>query len=230
MQLYLQRGNHVPHSPVMYSYLIVELDSAKLFVDSSKVTPEVMDHLKIAGVELRGGNEEKRGTYRSRSCGKLLEFRSSQPGFLLIKLEDNQLVETVGIPVTDHKGSVRLTACVSSQVGCPLRCSFCATGKGGFATNLKAHEIVEQVLAIEEVFNNRVTNVVFMGMGEPMLNLKEVLAAHRCLNKVCFKHYHLCNFSFFNVSFLEKSFYTSGHYRAFLLSLLGPNHYIDNSL
>ncbi|KAM0052573.1 putative 23S rRNA (adenine(2503)-C(2))-methyltransferase [Helianthus debilis subsp. tardiflorus] len=107
---------------------------------------------------------------------------------LLIKLEDNQLVETVGIPVTDDKGSVRLTACVSSQVGCPLRCLFCATGKGGFARNLKAHEIVEQVLAIEGVFNNRVTNVVFMGMGEPMLNLKEVLAAHRCLNKVRFKH------------------------------------------
>ncbi|KAK1441458.1 hypothetical protein QVD17_07367 [Tagetes erecta] len=102
---------------------------------------------------------------------------------LLIKLEDNRLVETVGIPVTDDKGSVRLTACVSSQVGCPLRCSFCATGKGGFSRNLKGHEIVEQVLAIEEVFNNRVTNVVFMGMGEPMLNLKEVLAAHRCLNK-----------------------------------------------
>ncbi|XP_027163256.1 uncharacterized protein LOC113763603 [Coffea eugenioides] len=102
---------------------------------------------------------------------------------LLIKLEDNRLVETVGIPVEDDKGSVRLTACVSSQVGCPLRCSFCATGKGGFARNLKRHEIVEQVLAIEDVFKHRVTNVVFMGMGEPMLNLKEVLEAHRCLNK-----------------------------------------------
>ncbi|KAL3523825.1 hypothetical protein ACH5RR_016659 [Cinchona calisaya] len=102
---------------------------------------------------------------------------------LLIKLEDNRLVETVGIPVEDGKGSVRLTACVSSQVGCPLRCSFCATGKGGFARNLKRHEIVEQVLAIEDIFKHRVTNVVFMGMGEPMLNLKEVLEAHRCLNK-----------------------------------------------
>lgn len=102
---------------------------------------------------------------------------------LLIKLEDSRLVETVGIPVEDKKGSVRLTACVSSQVGCPLRCSFCATGKGGFSRNLKRHEIVEQVLAIEELFKHRVTNVVFMGMGEPMLNLKEVLGAHQCLNK-----------------------------------------------
>ncbi|KAL5561839.1 hypothetical protein UlMin_031586 [Ulmus minor] len=101
---------------------------------------------------------------------------------LLLKLEDNRLIETVGIPV-DDKGSMRLTACVSSQVGCPLRCSFCATGKGGFSRNLQAHEIVEQVLAIEETFKHRVTNVVFMGMGEPMLNLKSVLEAHRCLNK-----------------------------------------------
>ncbi|CAO2825503.1 unnamed protein product [Amaranthus hypochondriacus] len=103
---------------------------------------------------------------------------------LLLKLEDNRLVETVGIPVKDdEKGSMRLTACVSSQVGCPLRCSFCATGKGGFSRNLKKHEIVEQVLAIEDVFGHRVTNVVFMGMGEPMLNLKSVVEAHRCLNK-----------------------------------------------
>lgn len=102
---------------------------------------------------------------------------------LLIKLEDNRLIETVGIPVEDDKGPMRLTACVSSQVGCPLRCSFCATGKGGFSRNLSSHEIVGQVLAIEEIFKHRVTNVVFMGMGEPMLNLKSVLEAHRCLNK-----------------------------------------------
>ncbi|XAR66277.1 23S rRNA (adenine(2503)-C(2))-methyltransferase [Bertholletia excelsa] len=102
---------------------------------------------------------------------------------LLIKLEDNRLVETVGIPVEDDKGSVRLTACISSQVGCPLRCSFCATGKGGFSRNLQRHEIIEQVLAIEDIFKHRVTNVVFMGMGEPMLNFKAVLEAHQCLNK-----------------------------------------------
>ncbi|CAN1338909.1 Probable dual-specificity RNA methyltransferase RlmN [Linum perenne] len=96
----------------------------------------------------------------------------------MIKLEDNRLVETVGIPVTDDKAF-----CVVIQVGCPLRCSFCATGKGGYSRNLQTHEIVEQVLAIEEIFKHRVTNVVFMGMGEPMLNLKAVLGAHRCLNK-----------------------------------------------
>ncbi|KAI3950110.1 hypothetical protein MKW98_008555 [Papaver atlanticum] len=102
---------------------------------------------------------------------------------VLIKLHDNRLIETVGIPVEDDKGTIRLTACVSSQVGCPLRCAFCATGKGGYLRNLQRHEIVEQVLAIEDLFKNRVSNVVFMGMGEPMLNLKAVLEAHRCLNK-----------------------------------------------
>ncbi|XP_052730549.1 uncharacterized protein LOC108322737 [Vigna angularis] len=109
---------------------------------------------------------------------------------LLLKLEDNRLIETVGIPVMDDQGLSRLTAYVSSQVGCPLRCSFCATGKGGFSRNLQRHEIVEQVcvisiqvLAIEEFFKHRVSNVVFMGMGEPTLNLTAVLEAQRCLNK-----------------------------------------------
>ncbi|CAK9870958.1 unnamed protein product [Sphagnum jensenii] len=102
---------------------------------------------------------------------------------ILLQLVDDRLVETVGIPVEETPGANRLTACVSSQVGCPLKCTFCATGKGGFFRSLKPHEIVEQVLAIEEMFNHRVTNVVFMGMGEPMLNLTNVLAALRVLNQ-----------------------------------------------
>ncbi|XP_057827432.1 uncharacterized protein LOC131038888 isoform X2 [Cryptomeria japonica] len=102
---------------------------------------------------------------------------------VLLRLEDSRLIETVGIPVIEEGGSTRLTACVSSQVGCPLRCTFCATGKGGYSRNLKPHEIIEQVLVIEELFKHRVSNVVFMGMGEPMLNLKAVLEAHRVLNK-----------------------------------------------
>ncbi|KAI5084055.1 hypothetical protein GOP47_0001064 [Adiantum capillus-veneris] len=101
----------------------------------------------------------------------------------LLKLEDARIIEAVGIPVEEARGINRLTVCVSSQVGCPLRCSFCATGKGGYSRNLKAHEIVDQVLTIEKLFQHRVTNVVFMGMGEPMLNLNAVLAAHKCLNE-----------------------------------------------
>ncbi|KAE8691917.1 protein kinase APK1A [Hibiscus syriacus] len=67
---------------------------------------------------------------------------------LLIMLEDNRLIETVGIPVEYEKGSVRLTACVSSQVGCLLCCSFCATGKGGYSRNLQRHEIIEQDIQV----------------------------------------------------------------------------------
>lgn len=83
---------------------------------------------------------------------------------LLLRLSDGRVVETVGIP-TPAEGATkrRLTVCVSSQVGCPMRCSFCATGKGGFARNLAPHEVVDQVLSIQELFNERATNVVFMG-------------------------------------------------------------------
>ncbi len=97
---------------------------------------------------------------------------------LLLKLTDGQIVETVGIPTEK-----RLTVCVSSQVGCPMACDFCATGKGGFKRNLERHEIVDQVLTVQEVFGQRVSNVVFMGMGEPLLNTENVLEAVRSLNE-----------------------------------------------
>lgn len=96
----------------------------------------------------------------------------------LLKLADGQIIETVGIP-TDK----RLTVCVSSQVGCPMACDFCATGKGGFVRNLATHEIVDQVLTVQEGFGRRVSNVVFMGMGEPLLNLENLVAAVHCLNR-----------------------------------------------
>jgi 23S rRNA (adenine2503-C2)-methyltransferase len=80
-------------------------------------------------------------------------------------------------------GKNRLTACVSSQSGCAMKCSFCATGKLGFKQNLSAAEIVNQVLALEDAYAKRVSNVVFMGMGEPMLNMKEVIKAIRTLNE-----------------------------------------------
>ena len=96
----------------------------------------------------------------------------------LLRLSDGLIVETVGMP-TDK----RLTVCVSSQVGCPMACDFCATGKGSFSRNLKAHEIVDQVLTVQEDFQQRVSNVVFMGMGEPLTNLDEVVAAVKSLNQ-----------------------------------------------
>ncbi|PSO58412.1 MAG: 23S rRNA (adenine(2503)-C(2))-methyltransferase RlmN [Cyanobacteria bacterium QH_8_48_120] len=110
-----------------------------------------------------------------------LHYRSIAPDSTrkyLLRLSDGLIVETVGMP-TDK----RLTVCVSSQVGCPMACDFCATGKGSFSRNLKAHEIVDQVLTVQEDFQQRVSNVVFMGMGEPLTNLDEVVAAVKSLNQ-----------------------------------------------
>ncbi|MBW4582956.1 MAG: 23S rRNA (adenine(2503)-C(2))-methyltransferase RlmN [Tildeniella nuda ZEHNDER 1965/U140] len=86
-------------------------------------------------------------------------------------------------PYTPHPSLDRLTVCVSSQVGCPMACDFCATGKGGFVRNLTTAEIVDQVLTVQADFQQRVSNVVFMGMGEPLLNTENVVAALRCLNQ-----------------------------------------------
>lgn len=95
----------------------------------------------------------------------------------LLRLADEAIIETVGIPTAK-----RLTTCVSTQVGCPMACNFCATGKGGFVRNLAAHEIVDQVLTVQEDFQRRVSHVVFMGMGEPLLNLEATVAAIHSLN------------------------------------------------
>ena len=96
----------------------------------------------------------------------------------LLRLADGQIIETVGIPTAK-----RLTVCVSTQVGCPMACDFCATGKGGFTRNLETHEIVDQVLTVQEDFRKRVSHVVFMGMGEPLLNADNVLASLKSLNQ-----------------------------------------------
>ncbi|MDF5728907.1 MAG: 23S rRNA (adenine(2503)-C(2))-methyltransferase RlmN [Rhizonema sp. PD38] len=104
----------------------------------------------------------------------------------LLQLADGQIIETVGIPAFEGRGEIsksRLTVCVSSQVGCPMACDFCATGKGGYKRNLLRHEIVDQVLTVQEDFQRRVSHVVFMGMGEPLLNTDNVLEGLRSLNQ-----------------------------------------------
>lgn len=99
----------------------------------------------------------------------------------LFKLPDGKLIE--GVLMRFKKG--RNSVCVSSQVGCGLKCSFCATGTMGFTRNLTAEEIADQVLYFDAYLapqKSRVTHVVFMGMGEPMLNYEEVLKAVKILN------------------------------------------------
>jgi len=99
----------------------------------------------------------------------------------ILTLKDGLKIEAV---LMRHKNK-RNTICVSSQAGCPLNCSFCATGKMGFQRNLETWEIVEQVLFFARYLKKikaKVTNIVFMGMGEPFLNYQNVLGAIRILN------------------------------------------------
>lgn len=98
----------------------------------------------------------------------------------LIEFPDGECVETV---LMRFDNRANLTACVSSQIGCAVNCSFCATGKRGFIRNMTYKEIVEQVLTIQRDTGLKVTNIVFMGQGEPLLNLDNVRKAMEIFNE-----------------------------------------------
>jgi 23S rRNA (adenine2503-C2)-methyltransferase len=109
------------------------------------------------------------------AVGQLSVARQSPPSRdgaqkFLFELADGLRVESVYLP--DSPGE---TVCISSQVGCAMRCSFCATGKMGFFRNLTAGEIVLQVLEVERLAATTLTNVVYMGMGEPLHNYENVV-------------------------------------------------------
>ena len=96
----------------------------------------------------------------------------------LFRLKDDSLIESVSIP-----SKSRLTACLSTQVGCRFACTFCASGTLGFKRNLETSEIISQYLAIRRnVPTHKITNVVFMGVGEPLDNYENLLAAIRIMN------------------------------------------------
>ena len=100
---------------------------------------------------------------------------------VLLKLSDNNFLESVLISPKPGMWSV----CISTQVGCPLNCRFCATGQGGFKRNLTAEEIVGQVLFWKQKLKNKkekISNVVYMGMGEPFLNWEETKRSLEMLN------------------------------------------------
>ena len=95
----------------------------------------------------------------------------------LFKTESNQYIESVSMLEGD-----RHTICLSSQVGCNVDCDFCATGKMGFQQNLSTGEILDQLLFIKNQIKIPITNIVFMGMGEPFLNYKNVIQAANIMN------------------------------------------------
>lgn len=91
----------------------------------------------------------------------------------LFALQDDETIESVLLPTED-----RLTLCVSSQAGCAMNCHFCLTGRGGFRRNLFPDEIIDQLLTVQrEIFPLRITNIVLMGMGEPLMNIDNVSEA-----------------------------------------------------
>jgi 23S rRNA (adenine2503-C2)-methyltransferase len=103
----------------------------------------------------------------------------------LFRLGDGNLIESVLIPASPAlygERSDRRTICVSTQVGCAYGCKFCASGLDGFSRNLDASEIVQQLLAVEKASGERIDNVVFMGMGEPLANFANVVRAIRIIN------------------------------------------------
>lgn len=96
----------------------------------------------------------------------------------LLELHDGALIETVGLPSSDG----RLTVCISSQSGCSMNCSFCATGKAGLTRSLDPGEFVDQIHIVQRDFEERVTNVVVMGQGEPFANYENTMSALKILN------------------------------------------------
>jgi 23S rRNA (adenine2503-C2)-methyltransferase len=103
----------------------------------------------------------------------------------LFRLGDGSLIESVLIPASPAlygERSDRQTICISTQVGCAYGCKFCASGLDGFSRNLTTNEIVDQVIEVERASGERIDNIVFMGMGEPLANLNNLLAAVRIIN------------------------------------------------
>ncbi|MDQ2919825.1 MAG: radical SAM protein, partial [Verrucomicrobiota bacterium] len=103
----------------------------------------------------------------------------------LFRLRDENLIESVLIPASPAlygERSDRRTICVSSQVGCAYGCKFCASGLDGWTRNLQPDEIVDQIIAVEAHAGAAIDNIVFMGMGEPLANLTNLLRAIRIIN------------------------------------------------
>ena len=102
---------------------------------------------------------------------------SEKTNKFLFKTQSGALIESV---LMNEKN--RVTLCISTQVGCALDCKFCATAKMGFKENLSVGEIIDQYLLARQKINNPITNIVFMGMGEPFLNYNNVIKAAKLLN------------------------------------------------
>ena len=127
-------------------------------------------------------NELREKLSREFRCAEMTteEVATSPDGLkkLLLKLYDGETIECAIIPAEDG----RFTFCLSTQVGCPVHCAFCSSGASGFVRNLEDGEIVEQFFAACAVIGKLPDNVVIMGIGEPLLNCDNLIAA---LERIC---------------------------------------------
>ncbi len=113
---------------------------------------------------------------------KIVQKLTGQDGTIkyLLEYPDGNRVETV---LMSYEKRPNLTACISTQIGCTMGCAFCATARQKFVRNLTAKEIIEQLLIIQMDTGKLITNVVFMGQGEPLLNYDETIKATQIMNK-----------------------------------------------
>ena len=134
------------------------------------------DEMSDLSRELRDQLNEK----ATVSLLKLAHMEESRDGTCkyLFQAPDGQLVESVLMTFEDRPS---LSACVSSQVGCAVGCTFCATGFMGFKRNLSSEEIVDQIMCIQRESGKRISNIVYMGQGEPLLNTEEVIKSLHCV-------------------------------------------------
>ncbi len=154
--------------------LTAALDHAGLLAFGAKL-PEIAYRLVHQNGQFDLGSLPGVGAHKRARLAELfelgaLEILEAEPSWdqsvrYAFRLRDGAVIETVLIP---HHGL--WTACVSSQAGCALRCGFCATGKLGLLRNLEVHEIVGQVLTVAAHSGKRISDLVFMGMGEPLQN------------------------------------------------------------
>src|SRR3990167_772797 len=124
--------------------------------------------------------KEKLNTNLKISTLKLVKVecaKNNETKKYLFELEDKKLIETVLIIAPN-----RTTICVSSQVGCTVGCKFCASGKNGFFRNLKTYEIIEQILFVANDLKKYPSHIVFMGMGEPLLNYDNLIESIKILS------------------------------------------------
>ncbi len=146
--------------------------------------PQSLDDLRLLPAALRAKLGEDGYTVGAASEVRRVVSEDGSTTKLLLRMAEGTLIETVLMQYPQANGHPRSTVCVSTQAGCAMGCVFCATGQMGFERNLKAEEVIAQVVHIARLLRERgqhVTNVVFMGMGEPLANYAETLRAVRLL-------------------------------------------------